>query len=170
MSYKHDILYAPWRKEYYSSENKKNSNNPKSCVFCNVGKEEVIFSTKRAYIQANKYPYAAGQLLVIPKRHVNQIIELTSKEREEFFNLIDLAVYALDLYIKPEGYNIGCNIGNVAGESINHLHFHVLPRYKGDVGWPRLCNFEVVSISPKEVTENLKEIIQKHKLKTKFNL
>ncbi len=170
MVLKHDILYAPWRKEYITSKSKKNSFNPKTCIFCNTSKEELILSTKKVYLQTNKYPYGEGHLLVIPKRHVNHIIDLTSKEREELFNLIDLSIYALDLYMKPQGYNIGCSVGDVAGESIKHLHFHVLPRYKGDVSWSKLCNFDIISVSPKELFKNLKEIIVKNKLQKKFNL
>ncbi len=170
MALKHDILYAPWRNAYINSNTRKESADPKKCVFCNPGKDELILSLKRTILQSNKYPYGEGHLLVIPKRHVNQIIDLTSKEREDFFNLIDLSVFALNLYIKPQGFNIGCSIGSVAGESIKHLHFHILPRYKGDVSWSKLCNFELISNSPRNLAENLKEVIAKHKLLKKFNL
>jgi ATP adenylyltransferase len=170
MSLKQDVLYAPWRKEYIASNTRKDSKDSKKCVFCKPLKEEVIFETKRVFLQANKYPYGEGHLLVIPKRHVNQIIDLTTKEREELFNLMDLGVYSLTLLMKPQGFNIGCSIGDVAGESINHLHFHVLPRYKGDVSWSRLCDFQLVSISPIELTEKLKTIIIENKLVKKFNL
>jgi len=170
MAIKQDVLYAPWRKKYITSDSKKKSTDSKTCVFCKPPKEDVIFSTKRVFLQANKYPYGEGHLLVIPKRHINQVIDLTSKEREEFFNLIDLAVYALSLYMKPQGFNIGCSIGDVAGESIKHLHFHVLPRYKGDVAWSRLCDFQLVSVSPTDLTKDLKEVISKNKLAKKFNL
>lgn len=170
MSTKHDILYAPWRKAYVTSSTRKDSKDPKKCVFCKPPKEEIVFETKKVFLQANKYPYGEGHLLVIPKRHVNQIIELTTKEREELFNLMDLAVYSLNLLMKPQGFNIGCSIGDVAGESINHLHFHILPRYKGDVSWSKLCDFQIISISPMELTEKLKKVISEHKLAKKFNL
>ncbi len=164
------ILYSPWRKEYWTSDTKQKSKNSKTCVFCKPKDSDIILNSSKCFIQANKYPYAGGHLMIIPKRHINTIIDLTSKEREEMFNLIDLAVYALKLYMKPEGYNIGCSVGKVAGESINHLHFHVLPRFKGDVGWGVLDNLSVVSISPKELTKDLKEVIRKNKLKIKFDI
>lgn len=163
-----NILYAPWRKEYITSNDK--SNSLKKCPFCNPNKDEFIISSKRCFLQANKYPYSEGHLLAIPKRHINQVIDLTSKEREELFNLIDLAVYALDIYMKPQGYNIGCSIGSVAGESINHLHFHILPRFKGDVSWTRLCEVNLISVSPKDLSKDLKEVILNNKLKKKFNI
>lgn len=170
MSIKQDILYAPWRKEYVTSPERKESKDPKKCVFCKPKKEYVVLETKKIILMTNKFPYGEGHLLVIPKRHVNNILELTSKEREEIFNAIDLSTFALKQFMNPEGFNIGCSIGSVAGESINHLHFHVLARYKGDVAWTKLCNFQIVSLSPLDLTKELKEVIVKHKLLKKFNL
>lgn len=170
MNKKNQILYAPWRKQYLKSDLKKQSKNPKTCVFCKISEDEIIFQTKRVYLIANKYPYSEGHLLVIPKRHVNQFVQLTSKEREDLFNLLALSMHALELALKPQGFNIGCSIGEVAGESINHLHFHILSRYKGDVSWSKLCYFDVISFSPQELSEKIKEIIVKQRLSKKFNL
>jgi len=167
-------LYAPWREDYVSQTTgeKENTKQKEKCPFClrNTQKDFLILETNKCFLQANKFPYASGHLLVITKRHVNQIIDLTSQERKELFNLIDLSIYSLDKYMKPEGYNVGCSIGRIAGESIQHLHFHVLPRYKGDVGWNRLCDFNVISISPTDITKNLQKLIQKEKLARKFDL
>lgn len=164
------VLYAPARKEYWTSNSKKESKNSKTCVFCNPSKKELIIESKKAYLYVNKYPYSSGHLLVIPKRHVNQIIDLTSKEREEIFNLMDLSVFALKKYISPDGFNIGCAIGEVAGESINHLHFHVLPRRVGDSGWIKIFDFQVFSELPSKVADDLRKIIIQEKLLKKFNL
>lgn len=167
-------LYAPWRQEYVNkvTEEKESTKNKELCPFCskNIEQDHLILETKKSFLQANKFPYAAGHLLVVPKRHVNQVIDLTSIERKELFNLIDLSVYILDKHMKPEGYNVGCSIGRIAGESIQHLHFHILPRYKGDVGWNRLCDFNVVSISPTDLTIDLRKIILKERLAKKFGL
>lgn len=165
-------LYAPWRQKYVSkvTSEKESTKDKEICPFCskNLEHELLVFESKRSFIRSNKFPYAAGHLLIIPKRHVNQVIDLTSVETKELFSLINLSVYMLDQYMKPEGYNIGCSIGRIAGESIQHLHFHVLPRYKGDVGWNRLCDFNVVSISPIDLATDLRKIIQKQKLAKKF--
>jgi ATP adenylyltransferase len=167
-------LYAPWRQEYVSqvTEEKESTKHKENCPFCskNLDKDYVILETKKSFLQANKFPYAAGHLLVVPKRHVNQVIDLTSQERKEIFDMLDLSVYVLEKYMKPEGYNIGCSIGRIAGESIQHLHFHVLPRYKGDVGWNRLCDFNVVSVSAIDLTKDLIKLIQKEKIAKKFDL
>ena len=167
------IYYAPWRKECINDSSQKESCDSKTCVFCNIKKRDsklLLLDTKHSFIQANKIPYGGGHLLVIPKRHINTITDLTSEERKDIFNLLDLATYVLDLYFKPEGYNIGCSVGQVAGESIHHLHFHVLPRFLGDVGWNRLCNFNVISLSPEELIKNLKKLVRTKKLKKKFDI
>ncbi len=165
-------LYAPWRQDYVTkpSEEKEMTTNKRNCPFCKKDRELLILEASKSYLQANKYPYSAGHLLIITKRHVNQVVELTSLEKKELFNLIDLSIYSLDILMKPEGYNIGCSIGRIAGESISHLHFHVLPRYKGDVGWNRVCDFNVVSVAPNDLAKNLKCIIGKNKLAKKFGL
>ena len=137
---------------------------------CNPPKEELVLKSKYSYVISNKYPYGSGHLLVCPKRHINNINDLTSKEKIDLFNLIDLGVYLLRLYMKPEGYNIGCSVGKIAGESINHFHFHILPRFKGDVGWNQLCDFEVVSISPEKLAKDLNKLILEKKLKKKFDI
>jgi diadenosine tetraphosphate (Ap4A) HIT family hydrolase len=167
---KQKIYFAPWRKKYYNSFTKKENDDPQSCVFCNKEEELLVLETKYSFIQANKYPYGGGHLLVIPKRHINTIIDLTTNERKDIFNLIDLAIYAIDVFMNPKGYNIGCSVGRIAGESINHLHFHVLPRFEGDVGWNMLCDFNVVSTSPEHLTKEIKKIIRTHKLKKKFDI
>ncbi|MDD3178374.1 MAG: HIT domain-containing protein [Candidatus ainarchaeum sp.] len=164
------ILFAPWREEYWNLSTKQDSKNLNKCVLCNPLEEELILISKYSYIISNKYPYASGHLLVCPKRHINNINDLTSKEKIDLFNLIDLSVYALKLSLKPEGYNIGCSVGKIAGESINHLHFHILPRFKGDVGWNKLCDFEVISVSPENLTKDLKKLILEKKLKKKFDI
>ena len=170
---KKKILYAPWRQEYLSSNLENKSKFTKTCSFCNIKKVDpdlLVLDGKTCYIQANKFPYATGHLLIIPKRHVNDINSLTTIERVELFNLMDLSIFALKIFMKPEGYNIGCSVGKVAGESMLHLHFHVLPRFSGDVGWDLPLDFKVCSISPKELTNKLKNIIIKEKLLKKFDI
>ena len=162
------MFYAPKRQKFI--ENKYKNGFSKKCIFCNPEKQLIVSESKNCYVIANKYPYATGHLLVLPKRHINSITELTKKEREELFDLIDFSVIALKQVLKPHGYNIGSSVGKVAGESIHHLHFHVLPRFEGDMGWNILGKFEVFSLTPKELVKKLKQKIIKNKLKNKFNI
>jgi ATP adenylyltransferase len=166
------IYYAPWRTEYYknSKETRSNSENPKTCVFCSMSDNDVVLKTKYTYLIANKYPYASGHVLVLPKRHVSKLSDLTTKERVDLFNILNLATYTLDLMYSPDGYNIGCSIGKVAGGSIAHLHFHVLPRFEGDVGWNMVCGFTVLSLTPSQLAKKMKETILKKKIKHIFNI
>jgi len=173
MTERKKILYAPWRMEYVTSNLEKESRSTKTCSFCNIKKIDLdllVLEGKTCFVQANKFPYAAGHLLIIPKRHVNDINLLTTNERIELFNLMDLSIFALKILLNPEGYNIGCSVGKVAGESMPHLHFHVLPRFPGDVGWDYPLDFKVCSISPKELTTRLKKVIFKEKLMKKFDI
>ena len=156
------IYYAPWRQEYYenSKEVTEKSKNTKTCIFCDLSGNHIILKTKYTYLISNKYPYAAGHVLVLPKRHVTKLSELTTKERTDLFNVIDLATYTLDIMYSPDGYNIGCSVGKVAGGSVTHLHFHVLPRFEGDVGWNMVCGFTVLSLSPKDLAKKMSNIIK----------
>jgi len=166
------VYYAPWRQEYYQSskDTRKKSEDPKTCVFCDLSNNYIILKTKYNYLISNKYPYAGGHVLVLPKRHVSKLSDLTTKERVDLFNIIDLATYTLDIMYSPDGYNIGCSVGKVAGGSITHLHFHVLPRFEGDVGWNLVCNFTVLSLTPKDLAKKMKETIRRNKIKLKFGI
>jgi ATP adenylyltransferase len=166
------IYYAPWRSEYYkqSKDSRKKSEDPKTCVFCDLSDNHIILKTKYTYLIANKYPYAGGHVLVLPKRHVSKLSELTTKERTDLFNIIDLATYTLDVMYSPDGYNIGCSVGKVSGGSVYHLHFHVLPRFEGDVGWNMVCGFTVLSLTPDELAKKMIENINKKKIKLKFGI
>ncbi len=166
------IYYAPWRNEYHKSskETRQKSEDPKTCVFCDLTNNDIILKTNHTYLISNKYPYGGGHILILPRRHVSKISDLTTKERTDLFNVIDLSTYTLDLMYNPDGYNIGCSVGRVAGGSISHLHFHVLPRFEGDVGWNMVCGFTVLSLTPQELAKKMKETISKNKIKLKFGI
>jgi ATP adenylyltransferase len=166
------IYYAPWRNEYYSNskDTRKKSEDSNTCVFCKMKDNHIILETKYTYLISNKYPYSGGHVLVLPKRHVAKLSELTTKERTDLFNVVDLATYTLDEMYSPDGYNIGCSVGKIAGGSITHLHFHVLPRFEGDVGWNMVCGFTVLSLTPEELAKKMKKIISLKKIKTKFGI
>ena len=84
----------------------------------------------------NKYPYVNGHLMIIPERHVGKIEDLTQEERKEIFDLLEAAVKALKEAMKPDGFNIGANIGKAAGAGIEeHFHVHVIPRWEGDTNF-----------------------------------
>jgi diadenosine tetraphosphate (Ap4A) HIT family hydrolase len=105
------------------------------CPFCN--REESLLSNALAYARFDKYPVTQGHLLVLTRRHVSSFFESTPAERAALFELVDAAKALLDERFAPTGYNIGINVGPAAGQTIAHLHVHLIPRYAGDMDDPR---------------------------------
>ena len=113
---------------------KRDPNNP--CLFCRDPKG-VSLSNELAYSARDSYAVSPGHTVVIPRRHVAIFFELTPEEITACMALINEERKLLDLEFKPDGYNIGVNIGQAAGQSIFHVHIHIIPRYKGDVENPQ---------------------------------
>ena len=109
-----------------------------NCPFCNVESErEIIASSSLSLAFFDGFPVSPGHVLIIPRRHVASFFELTQEERKDIFNLADDVKHIVDDRFHPDGYNIGVNIGEAAGQSIYHVHLHLIPRYYGDVPNPR---------------------------------
>lgn len=108
------------------------------CFFCKCLKEEkLLLENDLAYARYDGFPVSKGHLEVIPKRHVKDWWEATNEERMAIITLLDEAKKIVDEKYHPDGYNIGMNLGEMAGQSVMHLHVHLIPRYKGDVENPR---------------------------------
>lgn len=109
-----------------------------SCVFCDyLNSKNYILENQLAIAIYDHYPVNKGHVLVIPKRHFASYFEATKEEIIAFNALIHKVKELLDGELKPDGYNIGINVGESAGQTIFHLHIHVIPRYFGDVENPR---------------------------------
>ncbi|PWR72316.1 HIT family protein [Methanospirillum lacunae] len=108
-----------------------------SCIFCTPGPEETILENHEVYARYDKNPVSPGHLLIIPKRHFKSVFEATETELSALWNLIRVAKSYLDETFNPDGYNIGINDGSAAGQTIMHLHIHLIPRYSGDMKDPR---------------------------------
>ena len=145
-------LWAPWRETYIT----KLTTKQKTCVFCRIladrkDKQHLIFIRKpHAYAVLNLYPYSNGHCLVLPNRHVGDISKLS---QEEYMGLMDLLRETKDLLqevLKPHGFNVGMNLGRIAGAGIpKHVHIHVVPRWKGDY------NFMPVTADTKVISQSL---------------
>jgi len=110
----------------------------KECFFCNcINNKDYLLENNYAIARFDDFPVNNGHLEVIPKRHIKDWWETTKEERIAIFELIDEAKKIIDEKYAPDGYNIGMNLGEYAGQSIMHLHVHLIPRYKGDVESPR---------------------------------
>lgn len=111
------------------------SNNQSDCPFCDC--EDRVFENEYAYAKWDIYAVSQGHILIITKRHVSDYFELTNDEKIAMLELLDEAKSHLDKIYNPEGYNIGINVGKDAGQTVMHVHTHLIPRYKGDVDDPR---------------------------------
>jgi ATP adenylyltransferase len=151
-------LWAPWRLEYIQG-----ADEDSGCFLCRAasgegGDEEllVVRRGQRAIVVLNKFPYASGHLLVAPSRHVGDFGALSSDEALEIHGLAAAATAALAAAFAPQGYNLGWNLGRVAGAGVlDHVHLHVVPRWNGDT------NFMPVLADVKVLPEHLLETRRK---------
>jgi len=122
--------------EIYEFEhfNKLKHQNP-DCIFCNP-ENEIITESATAYAVFDKFPVSEGHALIIPKRHVANYFDLTLNEQIACSMLINRVKKIIDQQYSPDAYNVGINIGKDAGQTIQHVHIHLIPRYKGDVENP----------------------------------
>ena len=107
------------------------------CPFCNPPKEALLYEDGLIKILIDSYPAGRGHLLVVPKKHAKEWNELTREEKMAIFEGMELAMENLKKAFNPDGFNIGINLGRVAGQTVEHIHLHVIPRYEGDSKFPR---------------------------------
>jgi len=108
----------------------------KNCKFCNIERKRIVIESELSIAFYDMYPVNIGHILVVPKRHVSDYFELSSIEKNDIWNLVDKVKLHLDKEYNPDGFNVGVNIGETAGQTIFHCHIHVIPRYNGDVDFP----------------------------------
>ncbi|NJE10015.1 HIT domain-containing protein [Thermococcus sp. MAR1] len=155
------IMWAPWRIEYIRS--------PKhdGCIFCDFPKENrdrerlILYRGKHAFVIMNNYPYNPGHVMIAPYRHVGRWEDLTDDELLEMMQLSQLMIKALKRTMNPHGFNMGVNLGRVAGAGIDdHVHLHIVPRWNGDTNFmPVIADTKVIPESLEEAYEELKAAI-----------
>ncbi|SPF47803.1 HIT domain protein [Candidatus Desulfosporosinus infrequens] len=104
------------------------------CVFCSLPATVILAENELAKAFFDKFPVSVGHVLIITKRHVKNIFEATPEEMASIGGLLRRVKEHLDEQYHPDGYNIGVNVGDAAGQTVFHLHVHVIPRYRGDAG------------------------------------
>lgn len=140
-------LWAPWRLEYVA-----NADEQEGCFLCRAAaapEEEqslVVRSGRAALVLLNRFPYASGHLMVAPLRHVGDLLELSDDEALEIHRLAGQGMAALAETFRPQGYNLGWNLGRIAGAGlVDHVHMHVVPRWAGDTNFmPVLADVKVL--------------------------
>jgi diadenosine tetraphosphate (Ap4A) HIT family hydrolase len=108
-----------------------------TCLFCTLSAERIVLANELAVVIRDSFPVSPGHTLIIPKRHVVSFFDITGDERQAILALLDSAKLGLDAAFHPDGYNIGINDGEAAGQTVAHVHLHLIPRYAGDMEDPR---------------------------------
>lgn len=156
---KPDFLYAPWRMDYISNTT---SEPVLGCIFCEKPSETfdsqnlILYRGQMCFVILNAFPYNSGHLMIIPYQHTANLAELPPETCMEMIQLARFAMAALQQVMHPEGYNLGMNLGHIAGAGIaEHLHLHIVPRWAGDV------NFMTVIGNTRVVPEALEQTWKK---------
>ena len=135
-----EIIYAPWRMDYLVKDKSK-----EECVFCEGSKcyedKYVLFKGKYSYVKLNTFPYNCGHLLIIPYVHSKELNGISFEAGAEIMKLLSLSCDILKKVYRCDAINVGLNLGKAAGAGIEqHLHFHIIPRWEGDVSFYTVCS------------------------------
>ncbi len=132
-----DYLWAPWRFAYF-----EDPFPVEGCLFCWAPRQEdsptnlVVYRGEHAYAMLNRYPYTSAHLMIVPYRHTDTLVTLEDPVLLELMHLTQQAIQVLQDLYKPQGFNVGFNIGRAAGAGIvEHIHLHVVPRWTGDTNF-----------------------------------
>jgi ATP adenylyltransferase len=156
-------IWAPWRMRYIQSAG---DNKTKSCFLCDKPEEDrdadnyLLYRSGKCFIIMNSFPYNPGHLMVAPYRHVGQLEDLSEEERNELFAVVNKGVMLLKEVSNPDGFNIGINLGKVAGAGLeDHIHVHIVPRWNGDTNFmPVLADVRVI---PEALADSYKKLKEK---------
>ncbi|MET1125200.1 MAG: HIT domain-containing protein [Archaeoglobaceae archaeon] len=162
-------IFAPWRIRYILAP------KPKGCIFCDYPKQDrdrenlILYRGKKTFIIMNRNPYNPGHVMVCPYRHVPTTEELDDDELLESMKLVNLSMKLIRNVMNPDGFNVGINIGKVAGAGIaEHLHIHVVPRWEGDTSFmPVLADVQIVPEALEETYDKLKKEVERLALVTR---
>ena len=145
-------LWAPWRLEYV-----EHADELGRCIFCEPEPDLLVHESEHALVVMNKFPYATGHLLVAPRRHLAEFVELTDDEALDIHRLAARGVSALRGEYAPHGFNLGWNLGRTAGAGIvDHIHLHVVPRWNGDTSFMAVLGD--VKVLPEHLLETARRL------------
>lgn len=136
-----ETLWSPWRHEYIKATGAENRS--RSCIFC-VAREDptddestlVVHRGDENFVMLNRYPYTSGHLMIAPYAHIGSLTGASKAATDEMMDLAKRCETALREVYNPEGFNLGMNLGEVAGAGVaDHIHLHILPRWGGDTNF-----------------------------------
>jgi ATP adenylyltransferase len=163
-----DKLWSPWRSKYIDSFKDEPGEKLDGSLFTRILNRNddkgnyILHRGKTCFIIMNLYPYNSGHLMIVPYKEATSIGVLDSETQLELLSLIDTGCKALTDAMKPHGFNIGANLGRVAGAGIeDHIHFHIVPRWNGDTNFmPVLNEVKVISEAMDDTYEKLKNALK----------
>jgi ATP adenylyltransferase len=155
-------LWRPWRIKYILSDKEK------GCIFCDKLKERkdrenyILYRSEHSFIILNIYPYNSGHLMVAPYKHVASFEGMEKDELAELFQMVNKCTKLLSATMQPDGFNIGVNLGRVAGAGVkDHVHIHIVPRWAGDANFmPVLADVNVIPEALDSVFDRLSQALQ----------
>jgi len=153
-------MWAPWRMEYIQGR------KDEGCIFCMAISEQdglTLFKGSTTLVVMNKYPYINGHMLVAPNRHLSSLEQLSRSEKGDLLQTVDQSIAILKAVMHPDGFNLGLNLGKVAGAGVeDHLHFHIVPRWFGDTNaFTVFAEVRVIPEHLKSTYDNLKPYFDK---------
>ena len=156
-----ESIWAPWRIRYIDQAKEGKA---EGCFLCDKPKEDkdtgnyILHRGQKNFVILNSYPYNPGHLMVAPYRHVDSPEKLTDEERQEHYELVTKSLGVLREVFKPGGFNVGMNLGRVAGAGVDdHIHTHIVPRWGGDTNFmPVMADVRVLPEALAESYEKLK--------------
>jgi ATP adenylyltransferase len=160
-----DVLFSPWRSVYIQSFSETVKPKTDDCFLCNAAQSDsddehlVVYRGNSVFVILNRYPYNSGHVMIVPLKHGGDISTIESNVLTEMMATIQLATRVLQSVYNPHGFNIGANLGKVAGAGVpDHLHFHIVPRWNGDVNFmPVLSDIKVASESLDDTYNKIKQ-------------
>ncbi|MET1102269.1 MAG: HIT domain-containing protein [Pyrodictiaceae archaeon] len=166
-SHKLDIIFSPWRYQYIKKFSDRTIGD-KGCIFCdavNRSDDEalILLRGRHSFIIMNLYPYNTGHVMIVPYKHVASLEDLDDETMLEISRFTKIALRALREALRPHGFNIGVNIGRVAGAGIeDHVHVHIVPRWNGDANFmPVIAGAKIIPQDVKETYRLLKPVFKK---------
>jgi len=153
------VIWAPWRMEYIVQDQEG-----ERCIFCpgeDLREDEtrlILYVGPLSMVMMNRFPYTNGHLLVAPIRHVAELESLSQDETLDLLNMVRRSIKVLKKVLSPEGFNVGVNLGKVAGAGVeDHLHFHVVPRWNGDTNYMSVLG--EVRVIPEHIVKSYRELL-----------
>lgn len=153
-----ETMWSPWRMKYIN-----NTDKPGECVFCTApqlpdGPDNLIVHRgEHAFVILNRFPYTTGHLMIVPFEHQSSLDALTTETRAEMMELVNQAIKVMRKEYKPQGFNVGINLGSAAGAGIaEHMHIHIVPRWNGDTNF--MSTVGEVRVLPEELEATLARV------------